>query len=149
MLPHSKTPLRASQRKEQQRLKLRRQARLRASILLVIIVVACIVDYIFLNTGTSNDQAPSFIAAKSIALGALLNWFAQTVFAWFVFRYSGAKAKNNIVGQMYVGQIIKWIIVIAGFSVIFMTIKSLSAASVVLGFVAMQIGHFIALWKIR
>ncbi|WP_338412398.1 ATP synthase subunit I [Psychrobacter raelei] len=145
----SKAPLRASQRKELQRQKLRRQARLRALVLLVIIGAAWIIDFAFFNNTTSNDSAYAFIIAKSVALGALLNWVAQTVFAWFIFRYSGAQARQNIVGSLYFGQIVKWVIVIAGFSLIFMTIKSLSAAAIVVGFMTMQIGQFLTLWKIR
>lgn len=149
MLSHSKTPLRASQRKEQQRLKLRRQARIRSGILLVIIIVACFVDFIFLSRDTNGGSLANLTIARSVAVGALLNWIAQTVFTSFVFRYTGAQARHNIVGQLYLGQIVKWVIVIVGFSIIFMTIKPLSAAAVITGFILMQIGHFITLWQSR
>lgn len=164
MIPQTKAPLRASQRRNKQRLKLRRQAKLRGIILLAIILTAWLIDFTFFSGGTEkllDDQfidtksintdfiETKFIVTKSVAIGAILNWLAQSVFSWFVFRYFGAQAKHNIVGQLYVGQIVKWLIVIIGFSIIFMTLKSLSAASIILGFVIMQIGHFITLLQSR
>ncbi len=142
-------PLRASQRKAMQRKRLRQQALYRVGLLLAIIVIACIIDLSFFSKGSSleaNDQI-QLVIAKSVALGAMLNWLAQSVFSWFVFRSTGAKFRHNIVGQMYIGQIIKWIIVISGFSIIFMTVESFSAVAVMVGFIMMQIGHFFSLSK--
>ena len=141
----SNRPLRASERKELQRQRLRKQAFYRVGVLLAIIIVASSIDFLFFSQGSTNGDSTPFVITKSVALGAVVNWLAQSVFSWFVFRYTGAKSKHNIVGQMYVGQIIKWIIVIIGFSVIFLTVKSLSAIAVLIGFMAMQIGHFITL----
>lgn len=151
MSTQSNTPLRASERKILQRKNLRRQAKLRAWLLLTIIIVACVVDVAFYNnervaTG-DYDISSQFIFAKSVALGATLNWIAQSVFAWFVLRYTGANYKHKIVGQMYVGQIIKWVIVIFGFSSLFLTIKSLSAAAVIIGFIIMQFGNILIILR--
>lgn len=138
---HSKTPLRTSERRELQRIQLKRQARLRSSSLLIIIVLTWLVDMIALQS--------DLLIPKGVALGALINWIAQTVFAWFAFRYTGAQARQLIVGQLYIGQVVKWFIVLLGFGLIFATIKPISAGAVIFGFIAMQIGHLISLWQIR
>ncbi|SJM38027.1 F0F1 ATP synthase subunit I [Psychrobacter pasteurii] len=141
MTTHSNTPLRASERKELQRVQLRRQARLRSSSLLIIIVIAWLLEMTLFK---SNLLIP-----KGVALGAFINWFAQGVFAWFAFRYTGAQARQAIVSQLYLGQIIKWFVVMLGFALVFITIHPISAGAVIFGFIAMQIGHFISLWQIR
>lgn len=141
MTTHSNTPLRASERKELQRVQLRRQARLRSSSLLIIIVIAWLLEMTLFK---SNLLIP-----KGVALGAFINWFAQGVFAWFAFRYTGAHARQAIVSQLYLGQIIKWFVVMLGFALVFITIHPISAGAVIFGFIAMQIGHFISLWQIR
>lgn len=141
MTTHSNTPLRASERKELQRVQLRRQARLRSSSLLIIIVIAWLLEMTLFK---SNLLIP-----KGVALGAFINWFAQGVFAWFAFRYTGAQGRQAIVSQLYLGQIIKWFVVMLGFALVFITIHPISAGAVIFGFIAMQIGHFISLWQIR
>lgn len=146
---HSNTPLRASQRKLLQRQNLRRQARMRAGLLLIIIIVTAVVDVTFFSNDGGDVNFSPLTITKSVALGAALNWIAQSLFAWFVLRYSGANYRHKIVGQMYIGQIIKWVVVICGFSMIFMTIKSLSAVAVILGFIVMQLCNLLILLKNR
>ena len=141
MSTQSNTPLRASERKELQRIKLRRQARLRSSSLLIIIIVTWLLDVTLLQS--------NLLIVKGVALGALINWIAQAIFAWFAFRYTGAQARHSIVGQLYIGQIVKWFVVMLGFGLVFATIKPISAGAVIIGFIAMQIAHFISLWQIR
>ncbi|PNK60550.1 ATP synthase subunit I [Psychrobacter sp. FDAARGOS_221] len=141
MFTHSNTPLRASQRKELQRIKLRRQARLRSTMLLAIIVVTWLVDATLIKS--------DLLVTKGATCGALINWAAQSVFAWFVFRYTGAQAKHSIVGQLYLGQITKWIVTLAGFALVFYAASPLSVGAVIYGFVLMQLAHFISLWRIR
>lgn len=137
----SNTPLRASERKELQRLKLRRQARLRSSSLLIIIIVTWLVDVTLLKS--------NLLITKGVALGALINWIAQAIFAWFAFRFAGAQARHSIVGQLYIGQIVKWFVVMLGFGLVFATLKPISAGAVIFGFIAMQVAHFITLWQLR
>ncbi|WP_227672890.1 ATP synthase subunit I [Psychrobacter lutiphocae] len=141
MVTHSNTPLRASQRKDLQRQKLKRQVRLSSTMLLCIILITWLIDASVLNS--------KLLITQGITLGAFINWLAQSIFAGLVFRYTGAQAKHSIVGQMYLGQIIKWVVVISGFGLVFFAIKPISAGAVIFGFIAMQMGHFISLWKFR
>lgn len=141
MTHNSNTPLRASERKALLQDQLRRQAWLRSSSLLMIIVMAYMVDLMLFNS--------NLLIAKGVALGAFVNWMAQTMFSWFAFRYTGAKARQAIVGQMYMGQIIKWLVVMVGFSLIFVGIRPISAGAVITGFIMMQIAHFLSLWRLQ
>ena len=141
-------PLRASQRKELQQKKLRRQGLQRVGVLLLIILVALVSELFFVES-SNNDLVSPLLITKSVAMGAGLNWLAQSVFSWFVFRYNGAKSKHNIVGHMYLGQIIKWLIVIGGFSVIFLMVTPESPLALIVGFIVMQISHFFILTTSR
>lgn len=145
MLPDSNsapsTPLKASERKQQQRLNLRKQARFRSIGLLFIVFITWLLDISYFKSGLQYT--------KSIVIGATLNWLSQAIFASFIFKYSGAIQTRGVVNQLYVGQLVKWLILIIGFSIVFMSPYRISAGAVISGFIMMQICYFISLWLVR
>ncbi|ALF59614.1 ATP synthase subunit I [Psychrobacter urativorans] len=112
-----------------------------AWILFILIVIAGIVDVAWLHT--------QLIAAKSLAIGALLSFATQVVFASFIFWHTGYRARGRIVSQLYRGQMVKWLLTVFGFALIFITIQPLSAPALFIGFMVMQISHSWMLWHIR
>tara|TARA_R110002096_G_scaffold44517_1_gene119636 strand:+ start:141 stop:581 length:441 start_codon:yes stop_codon:yes gene_type:complete len=112
-----------------------------AWILFILIIIAWIVDTIWLHS--------ELTIAKSAAIGALLSFITQAVFAFFIFWYTGYRARQHIVSQLYRGQMSKWLLTVFGFALIFITVQPLSAPALFIGFMVMQISHSWMLWHIR
>ncbi|MBO1530663.1 ATP synthase subunit I [Psychrobacter sp. F1192] len=115
--------------------------RRQAWILFVLIVSIAILDSFWLHSG--------LVVAKSTALGALLSFSSQVILASFVFWYTGYRARRHIVSQMYRGQVIKWLLTVFGFALIFITIRPLSAPALFIGFIVMQVSNSWMLWHVR
>lgn len=112
-----------------------------AWILFILIVIASILDVGWLHS--------ELVVAKSLAIGALLSFANQAVFAGFIFWHTGYRARGHIVSQLYRGQMVKWLLTVFGFALIFITIQPLSAPALFIGFMVMQISHSWMLWHIR
>ncbi len=112
-----------------------------AWILFILIIFAWIIDVSWLGS--------DLVVAKSTAIGALLSFVTQAVFAGFIFWYTGYRARQHIVSQLYRGQMAKWLLTVFGFALIFITIRPLSAPALFIGFMVMQISHSWMLWHIR
>ncbi|MGP4789421.1 ATP synthase subunit I [Psychrobacter sp. 1Y11] len=112
-----------------------------AWILFILIIITWLIDNIWLHS--------ELLVAKSTAIGALLSFITQAVFAGFVFWHTGYRARLHIVNQLYRGQMAKWLLTLFGFALIFITIKPLSAPALFIGFMVMQISHSWMLWRIR
>jgi len=112
-----------------------------AWILFILIIIAWLVDTIWLHS--------ELTIAKSAAIGALLSFITQAVFAFFIFWYTGYRARQHIVSQLYRGQMSKWLLTVFGFALIFITVQPLSAPALFIGFMVMQISHSWMLWHIR
>ncbi|WP_198336750.1 ATP synthase subunit I [Psychrobacter celer] len=112
-----------------------------AWLLFILIIAAWMIDISWLHS--------QLIIAKSTAIGALLSFITQAVFASFVFWYTGYRARRHIVSQLYRGQMAKWLLTVFGFALIFITVQPLSAPALFIGFMVMQISHSWMLWHIR
>jgi ATP synthase protein I len=110
-------------------------------VLFSVIIIAWVLDSVWLHS--------DLVAAKSTAIGALLSFGTQAVFAGFIFWYTGYRARRHIVSQLYRGQMVKWLLTVFGFAVIFIIIRPLSAPALFIGFIIMQISHSWMLWYIR
>ncbi|WP_350552791.1 ATP synthase subunit I, partial [Pseudoalteromonas sp. 120-MNA-CIBAN-0494] len=73
----------------------------------------------------------------------------QAVFASFIFWHTGYRARRHIVSQLYRGQMVKWLLTVFGFALIFITVQPLAAPALFIGFMVMQISHSWMLWHIR
>ncbi|MGP9689998.1 ATP synthase subunit I [Psychrobacter sp. AOP22-C1-C5] len=113
-----------------------------AWILFVLILIAWTVDAVWLHSS-------QLLIAKSTAIGALLSFVTQAVFAFFIFWYTGYRARQHIVSQLYRGQMAKWLLTVLGFALIFITVQPLSAPALFIGFMVMQISHSWMLWHVR
>lgn len=129
-------PAKRSQ-KDQIRVYLKRQT----WALLLVIMVAWLVDSIGFNS--------ELVVAKSAAIGSLLSFTTQIVFALFMFSYTGYQARNRIVSQFFRGQALKWLLTVFGFAFIFIAIKPLAPLAVFIGFIAMKISHVLMLGRLK
>lgn len=94
-------------------------------------------------------QGAGFIATKSVFVGALLHFLAQSVFTFFAYRAEGTRARQQIMLNMYLGQMLKWLISLLGFALIFIYQQPITAALVIIGYFIMQLYHIISMWRLR
>jgi ATP synthase protein I len=105
-----------------------------------------VVLLVVLMTGAMGNM----VWAKSAGLGAFIGWLGSAYFAWQAFRYAGAGASKRILGSFYRGMIGKFILITFGFAVVFGSVRPLSAAAVLIGFVMVQIMAWIyPLWSAK
>ena len=109
--------------------------------LLLVIVSAWLIDSSWLHS--------DLVIAKSAAIGGLLGFATQMVFAWFMFSYTGYRARNRIVSQFFRGQALKWLLTVFGFALIFTTVEPLSAPALFIGFIIMKVSHVLMLGRIK
>lgn len=112
-----------------------------AWVLFALIVATWVIDVSWLDS--------QLLITKGIAIGASLSYITQAIFASFVFWQTGYRARLTIVSQLYRGQMIKWLLTVFGFALIFITIKPLSVPSLFIGFIVMKISHSWLLFKIQ
>ena len=110
-------------------------------ILFILIVIIILLDVVWLQS--------QLIVAKSTAIGALLSFVSQAAFAGCIFWHTGYRARRHIVTQLYRGQMVKWLLTVFGFALIFISVHPLSAPALLIGFIIMQISHSWVLWHLR
>lgn len=90
------------------------------------------------------------VAAKSAALGALVYWLASSYFAWQAFKSAGARASRQILSNMYLGLIGKFVIVVVGLILILSSVSPVSMVAVLGGFMLVQAMSWVApFWLAR
>lgn len=102
-------------------------------ILLILIILAWLLDIVWLRS--------DLLIVQGVALGAVLSFATQMIFTLFVFRHTGFRAREHIVRQLYRGQAVKWVLTAFGFALIFILIKPLSAPALFVGFIVMQMSY--------
>jgi ATP synthase protein I len=98
----------------------------------LVLVQACIIPLAALLVW----QLSGVLAAKSAAIGALIGWLGSSYAAWKSFRFGG-NGRLMLAG-FYQGIIGKFVIVIAGFFIVFRTVNPLAAGALFAGFAAVQ-----------
>ncbi len=129
-------PAKRSQ-KDQIRVYLKRQT----WALLIVIILAWVID--------KSWFGGELVVAKSAAIGGLLSFVTQMVFAIFMFSHTGYRARNRIVSQFFRGQALKWLFTVLGFALIFIVIKPLSPLALFIGFIVMKMSHVLMLGRIK
>lgn len=86
------------------------------------------------------------LIAKGVLCGAVLSYLAQSVFTWLAYRTTGVKHRQTIMLNVYLGQIIKWLITLLGFALIFLAIKPINALAVFAGYFVTQLLNVLAMW---
>lgn len=85
------------------------------------------------------------VGAYSVILGGLVSIIPNAYFGRMVFRHAGARAIETVVKSAYVGEVVKLILMGAGFGLIFAQVDPVSASMVFLGFVLTHLAGIIGL----
>ncbi len=91
---------------------------------------------------TAYDQ----VIAWSLAAGGLIAIVPQAYFAQLAFRWRGAKSARAMARSSYAGEIGKFLLSVAGFALVFATLRPVSGPSVFAGYVAMLTIQVIGSW---
>ena len=87
------------------------------------------------------------ITTKNLTAGAMLGFLGNLVFTRIAYRRTGAKARQAVMLNMYLGQMIKWALTLVGFALIFIFLKPLLPLVVFVGFCALQLWHSVSMWR--
>ncbi|MAT92691.1 MAG: ATP F0F1 synthase subunit I [Halioglobus sp.] len=93
---------------------------------LAILVPACLVLAVY-----------DAVWAYSVGAGGLIAIVPQAWFARMAFRNSGARAAQAIARASYAGEVGKFLLSVAGFAVVFATVRPIAGAAVFAGYLAM------------
>ena len=86
----------------------------------------------------------SDVAAKSALLGGLTCALPNAYFTWRAFRYSGARAADHVVQQLYQGEAWKFVLTALCFGVIFQRVEPLNVLALFVAFIAVQLSHWVS-----
>ena len=86
------------------------------------------------------------VVAWSLAAGGLIAIIPQAYFARLAFRRRGAKSARAVARSSYAGEIGKFMLSVAGFAVVFATVRPISGLAVFAGYLAMLAIQIIGSW---
>ena len=86
------------------------------------------------------------VVAWSLAAGGLIAIIPQAYFARLAFRWRGAKSARAVARSSYAGEIGKFLLSVAGFAVVFATVRPISGLAVFAGYLAMLAIQIIGSW---
>jgi ATP synthase protein I len=90
--------------------------------------------------------AYDLVAAWSLAAGGMIAVIPQAYFAQLAFRWRGAKSARAMARSSYAGEIGKFLLSVAGFAVVFATVRPISGLAVFAGYLAMLTIQIIGSW---
>lgn len=88
-----------------------------------------------------------FAISKNLLAGGVLAWASHYVFAKLSLRTFGAKFRRQMVNNFYLAHLLKWLMTMVGFALIFILLKPLKPMWVFLGYVILQIGQVVLLYQ--
>ncbi len=86
------------------------------------------------------------VCAYSLASGGLIAIVPQAYFAGRAFRWRGARSARVIARSSYAGEIGKFFLSVAGFAVVFATVRPIDGLAVFAGYLAMLFVHITGSW---
>ena len=102
---------------------------------LAILVTVCIPLFAYDST-----------VAWSLVAGGLVAIIPQAYFAMLAFRWRGARSARAIARSSYAGETGKFLLSVAGFAVVFATVRPISGLAVFAGYMAMLVIQIIGSW---
>ena len=102
---------------------------------LAILVIVCIPLFAYDTT-----------VAWSLAAGGLVAIIPQAYFAMLAFRWRGASSARAIARSSYAGETGKFLLSVAGFAVVFATVRPISGLAVFAGYLVMLAIQIIGSW---
>ena len=86
------------------------------------------------------------VIAWSLGAGGLVAIIPHAYFAHLAFRWRGAKSARAMARSSYVGEIGKFLLSVAGFAVVFATVRPIDGLSVFIGYLVMLAIQIIGSW---
>ena len=86
------------------------------------------------------------VRAYSVLSGGLVAILPQAYFASLAFRWRGAKSARAIARASYVGEVGKYLLSVAGFAAIFVTVRPIDGLAVFAGYLAMLAIQILGSW---
>ncbi len=86
------------------------------------------------------------VVAWSLAAGGLVAIIPQAYFAHLAFRRRGARNARAIARSSYAGEVGKFLLSVAGFAVVFATVRPISGPAVFAGYLAMLAIQIFGSW---
>lgn len=77
--------------------------------------------------------------ATSLVLGMVVQLLAQGLFTYIAYRHTGAQASRRIMMNMYLGQMCKWLVTVAGFMLVFKLYQPMYGWAVFVGYLSMLV----------
>lgn len=87
-----------------------------------------------------------FAMSKNLLAGGILAWLSHYLFAKLSLRTFGAKFHRQTINNFYLAHLLKWLLTMLGFAVIFIYLKPLKPVWVFLGYMVLQIGQILLLY---
>ncbi len=92
-------------------------------------------------------QDKLFSMSKNILSGGLVAWLGYYIFTKIALRQSGYRFRKQVVHNFYIGQMVKWLVVLIGFAVVFSQVQPLKPIWVFVGFFILQVTNIILTYK--
>lgn len=84
------------------------------------------------------------VAAWSAGLGGVISILPNAYFAHCVFRHAGARSIEKVVRSAYQGELVKLLMMGAGFALVFALVEPLRVSAVFGGFLVVHVGGLLA-----
>ena len=88
------------------------------------------------------------VSAYSALSGGLIAVLPQAYFAFVAFRRRGAKSASAIARASYAGEVGKFLLSVAGFAVVFATLRPIDGLAVFAGYLVMLVVQIIGSWML-
>lgn len=90
-----------------------------------------------------------WLITKGLMCGSILAFLAQLAFTIMAYQTTSVRHARQIMLNTYLGMVIKWVISIAGFALIFLMLKPIHSLSVLIGFLVMQLSQAVGLLRLK
>ena len=97
-----------------------------------------------LDVWQGNSQ---YVVSKNLLAGSVLGWVSQIIFAKISLSKSGYQQRRQIVHRFYQAHMVKWLLTIVGFALIFLLLKPLNAIAVFAGYLILQVSYLILTYR--
>lgn len=87
-----------------------------------------------------------YAIAKGMAMGSIVAYIAQSAFTYIAYHTTGARYARQIMLNMYLGQMAKWLITLVGLALTFIYLPTANAIAVIIGYLLMMIAHSVTMF---
>ena len=108
------------------------------------LILGLVVIAVLFDSWQGNNN---YIISKNLLAGCVLGWVSQIIFAKISLSKSGYQQRRQIVNRFYQAHMVKWLVIVVGFALIFMLLRPLNAVAVFLGYLALQLSYIVITYR--